>query len=210
MLLPVREEADLESPPEPFYTNSSECINNVLKVKVDCKCTELKKLNEMPITAVDHVSSTSHSVMTADIASLTDDPPELPSTAASSSAASVQRCLQPVSQPVQADMLSTKLASISDKLGLPTTVIDGIAKKAADILSTDGAIVQASGHSAEAKMVISRSGKRPHLVLPKRKSGGLTCDEDCPQYILVSKTMLAHCCCCKVQQTTGPIHCLIR
>ena len=41
MLLPVREEAGLGSPPEPFYTNSSECINNVLKVKVDHKCTEL-------------------------------------------------------------------------------------------------------------------------------------------------------------------------
>ena len=29
MLLPVREEAGLGSPPDPFYTNSSECINNV-------------------------------------------------------------------------------------------------------------------------------------------------------------------------------------
>lgn len=41
MLLPVREEAGLGSPPEPFYTNSSECINNVLKVKVNYKRTEL-------------------------------------------------------------------------------------------------------------------------------------------------------------------------
>ena len=40
-LLPVREEAGLGSPPEPFYTNSSECMNNVLKVKVDYKRTEL-------------------------------------------------------------------------------------------------------------------------------------------------------------------------
>ena len=41
MLLPVREEAGMGSPPEPFYTNSSECINNVLKVKVDYKRTQL-------------------------------------------------------------------------------------------------------------------------------------------------------------------------
>ena len=41
MLLPVREEAGLGSPPEPFYTNNSECINNVLKVKVDHKGSEL-------------------------------------------------------------------------------------------------------------------------------------------------------------------------
>ena len=41
MLLPVREEAGMGSPSEPFYTNSSECINNVLKVKVDYKRTQL-------------------------------------------------------------------------------------------------------------------------------------------------------------------------
>ena len=40
MLCPVRKEAGMGSPPEPFYTNSSECIN-VLKVKVDYKRTEL-------------------------------------------------------------------------------------------------------------------------------------------------------------------------
>ena len=37
-------------------------------------------------------------------------------------------------------------------------------------------------YSSEAKMVISRSGKRPHLILPKKKCGGLSCDDDCPQY----------------------------
>ena len=237
MLLPVREEAGLGSPPEPFYTNSSECINNVLKVKVDYKRTELtlfvdklhqlvqdqqrevekavigcgkyslqsqyielgvdqskwfsmskeqrkrhlKKLNEMPVTAIDYGPSTFHSLVTDDVASesLTDD---LLSAPASSSTETVQRCMHSVSQPAQATMLSTKLSSLSSKLGLPTTAIDGIAKKAAEILSTSGAIVQAPGHSAEAKMVISHSGKRPHLVLPKRKSGGLTCDADCPQY----------------------------
>ena len=30
-------------------------------------------------------------------------------------------------------------------------------------------------------MVISKSGKQPHLVLPK-KNGGMACDDDCPQY----------------------------
>lgn len=44
MLLPIREETGLESPPEALYTNSSECINNVLKVKVDYKRTELSVL----------------------------------------------------------------------------------------------------------------------------------------------------------------------
>ena len=33
MLLPVRAKTGLGSPPDHFYTNSSECVNNVLKVK---------------------------------------------------------------------------------------------------------------------------------------------------------------------------------
>ena len=41
MLLPIWEETGLGTPHEVFYTNSSECINNVLKVKVDYKHTEL-------------------------------------------------------------------------------------------------------------------------------------------------------------------------
>ena len=69
-------------------------------------------------------------------------------------------------------LLSSNLACLSGKLGLPTTAIDAIAKKAAEILSTDGVIVQAPGHSAEAKMVISHSGKCPHLVLPKERVWG--------------------------------------
>ena len=76
-------------------------------------------------------------------------------------------------------VLSTKLSSLSAKLGLPVAAIDGIAKNAAKILSREGS---APGFSNETKMVVSRSGKRPHLVQPKRKSGGLMCDEDCPQF----------------------------
>ncbi len=34
MLQYVREEAGMGSPPDPFYTNASECMNSVIKVKV--------------------------------------------------------------------------------------------------------------------------------------------------------------------------------
>ena len=53
-------------------------------------------------------------------------------------------------------------------------------KKAAEIQCTDRAIVHAPGHPALAQMVVSCTGKRPHLVLPKRKSGGMACDDDRP------------------------------
>jgi len=79
-------------------------------------------------------------------------------------------------------VLSAKLSVLSSKLGLPTAAIEGIAKKAADILQTEGAIVSAPGQPVAARMVVSHSGKRPHLVLPKKKSGGMSCDDDCPQY----------------------------
>ena len=43
MLRSVREEAGLGCPPDAFYTNASECINNVIKVKVKYKRSELPK-----------------------------------------------------------------------------------------------------------------------------------------------------------------------
>ena len=64
--------------------------------------------------------------------------------------------------------------SLSNRLGLPTEAIRGIVNKPADILQEDGAITNAPGHPGSAKMVISHSGKWPHLVLPKRKSGGIS------------------------------------
>ena len=255
MLLPIREEAGLGSPPEAFYTNSSECINNVLKVKVDYKRTELtvfvdklhqlvedqqrevekamvgsgkyylqpsyehlsvlqsrwfamtkeqrkrclKKFNEMTVIEVSDCPNTSHSDSAVKIT-----PGDEPSTQLSAlKTSSVSRCLStdfefgihsshqitsdtnipaPTSSQSICNLLSSKLSVRSSKLGLPSAAIDGISKKAAEILCTDGAIVHAPGHPADAQMVVSRTGKRPHLVLPKRKSGGMACDDDCPQY----------------------------
>ena len=51
MIRSVREEAELGCPPDVFYTNASECINNVIKVKVQYKRSELphfiKKMYEL-------------------------------------------------------------------------------------------------------------------------------------------------------------------
>ncbi len=41
MLRSTREEAGLGSPPEEFFINASECKNNVVKVKVGYKRSEL-------------------------------------------------------------------------------------------------------------------------------------------------------------------------
>lgn len=220
MLRPVREQAGLGSPPEPFYTNASECINNVIKVKVNYRRNELsrfveklcelieeqqqevekavvgcgkyylecssfevpqekwfglsqeqrrqllKKFNDAPITSsLAESSASSNKPHPAE--------PSLPGSSQSTSSTSTVLISQ---------QLSAKLSPLSGKLGLPLLAVEGIAKKAAEILQTDGAIVNAPGQPSSAKMVISRAGKRPHLVLPKKKSGGMSCDEDCPQY----------------------------
>lgn len=272
MLLPVCEQAGLGSPPDPFYNNASECINNVIKVKVDYKKNELpvfiskvldlieeqqqeaekavlgngkyvlrcsslevpqqkwytmsremrkqhlKRFNNASITCLYEKSlkalksssaeMTTHSqessngaeqyVSTNEKEKYTASPSALSisiletKSSTSSKQSSKEASLSPTLpgpssssisvQPDTSVLLYEKLAPLSSRLGLPTEAIRGIANKAIDILKEDGAIANAPGHPNNAKMVISRSGKRPHLVLPKKKSGGLSCDDDCPQY----------------------------
>ena len=77
--------------------------------------------------------------------------------------------------------LSADLSCLSSCLNIPLAAIQAIGKKATELLATDSAIVPALGHPADSCMVLSRSGKRPHLVTPK-KNGGFSCDEECQQY----------------------------
>ena len=46
MLLPLREAAGLGSPPSPFYTNTSESLNNMLHSKVQFKKSQWQQFNE--------------------------------------------------------------------------------------------------------------------------------------------------------------------
>lgn len=78
--------------------------------------------------------------------------------------------------------LVEKVAPLTSKLGLPPQAIKRIAEKASELIATDGAIVNAPGYSVEAKMVKSHSGRRLHLVTPKKKGAGFVCDDECPQY----------------------------
>ena len=64
---------------------------------------------------------------------------------------------------------------------VPLNCLEGIWSKAAERLSTPDAIVPAPGVGIGAKFVLSYSGKRPHLVMPK-KSGCFACDHDCPNW----------------------------
>jgi len=63
----------------------------------------------------------------------------------------------------------------------PTAVLEGIWKKAAELLSDPHKLVPAPGCSPLARMVASKTSKRPHLVTPG-KDGRFACDSDMSQF----------------------------
>lgn len=67
-------------------------------------------------------------------------------------------------------------------MNVPIACIEAIWHKAAELLQTDSAMVPAPGQSPDARMVLSYSGKQPHLVVPSKKGGGFDCDTNCPSW----------------------------
>lgn len=63
----------------------------------------------------------------------------------------------------------------------PLVVLQGIWKKATDLINDPLKISPAPGCSPHARMVESKTGKRPHLVT-SGKSGKFMCDSDCPNF----------------------------
>jgi hypothetical protein len=55
-------------------------------------------------------------------------------------------------------------------------------KKASELIAQPGAISAAPGYGQECKMVMSKTGKRPHLVTSSKANGRFFCDADCPNY----------------------------
>ena len=74
--------------------------------------------------------------------------------------------------------LSVDVKSVSEVVTIPLPCLEGIWKKATDLLNTPRSISPAPGHPNEARMVMSLTGHRPHLVLPC-KGSQFKCDSDC-------------------------------
>ncbi len=145
----------------PQYRHLEVSESKWFKMTREQRARHLKKVNDIPVSNVmkdDHIAYISEA--------------SAPSCSGTSE-----------NQPTECtpSSLSKELVQLSPHLGLPVAAVEAIARKASEILNEDGAIVPAPGHDSNARMVISRSGKRPHLVVPK-KNGGMACDEDCPQY----------------------------
>ena len=77
--------------------------------------------------------------------------------------------------------LSVDMTSVAAEVTIPQPCLQGIWKKAEELLNSPGSITAAPGNSEEARMVLSRSGQRPHLVVPC-KGGKYKCDPNCANF----------------------------
>ena len=77
--------------------------------------------------------------------------------------------------------MSTLPVEVAAGLNVPITCVEGIWNKAVKLLQEENAIVPAPGQSPEARMVLSYTGKTPHMVTPT-KGGGFSCDSNCPNW----------------------------
>ena len=80
--------------------------------------------------------------------------------------------------PVNSHMLSVDVNTVAANVSVPLDSLKGIWQKAEELLQSPEGMSSAPGHPEQARMVLSRSGKRPHLVLPC-KGGRFKCDADC-------------------------------
>ena len=69
----------------------------------------------------------------------------------------------------------------SEQVNIPLNCLEGVWAKASELVNTSNAIVPAPGQDPEARMVLSYSGKLPHMVTPT-KGGGFSCDSNCPNW----------------------------
>ena len=207
MMKPVREEAGLGSPPEPFTTNASETVNSIIKSHVSYKPSQLMELTEKLREAIDeqereveravigrgkfrfkeeyqhlqvaetrwfkmkpeqrqaHLRKVATASVNTSTSDISDDVTE------TGGDSSLTKDVSPLS-------LSLDVSSVSEGIAVPLPCLQGIWNKATELLNTPRAVTSAPGHPEEAKMVMSSSGQRPHLVLPC-KGSRFKCDSDC-------------------------------
>ena len=69
---------------------------------------------------------------------------------------------------ISTSTLSVDVSIAATLVNIPITCLEGIWVKAKRLMETDGAIAPALGQPSEARMVLSYSGKTPHMVTPKK------------------------------------------
>lgn len=77
--------------------------------------------------------------------------------------------------------LSVDVKSFAAGVSIPLASLEGIWKKAGELLSSADNMTLAPGYNSEARMVRSFTNARPHLVTPG-KAGRFMCDSECANY----------------------------
>ena len=198
MLKPVREKPGLGSPPLQFLTNTSECVNAILKQKVEYERSELpvfiQKLKEL----VSHQKKEfERAVINQGNFRLRDRykfmiiPQERwYKMSEDARKAQLQKFQQMsviedvlqepcTSTSTVLPTLSVDYISVASNCTLPKSLIQNIWDKVSRLVNTKEAMAPAPGHPAEARTVESTSKTGFHLVIPG-PSGKFTCD--CANY----------------------------
>ena len=182
MIKNIREEACLGVPPEPFTTNASETINSVIKSHVEYKKSQLTEF----IAKLRQYLEVGRAVIGRGKYKFKEEYAHLEVEESKWFKMDKQQC-EVYLQRVTSQSVSKSSPALLAGSSLPIdaeTVAETVSiplswKKAEELVfSSQESISSAPGHPTECKMVASRSGKRPHLVVPG-KGGQYKCDEDC-------------------------------
>ena len=203
MLKSVREEAGLGCPPDQFTTNSSEAVNSVIKKHMNFKSHQLVDFVQHMKEVVDEqdreveravigrgkyrfrqkyrylqIAESSWFKMSEKQreghmkkVSATKVLPQSEHSADEGSSAT--QSTSSLGRPVSVDV-----NVVAAKVSVHLDCLKGIWKKAEELLQSPTSMSPAPGQPESARMVISRGGKRPHLVVPS-KGGRFKCDSDC-------------------------------
>ena len=206
MIKSIREEACLGIPPEPFTTNASETINSVIKVHVSYKPSQLMEfVGKLKELIDEQEREVERAVIRRGKYRLKEEYAFLEVNESDwfkmtqeqrrahlkkvSQAAVKPKVIAKAPDPNASTSGHTPLAlaadveAVSASVGIPLSVLKGIWDKAQELLVTTNSICSAPGYPADAKMVESGSGKRPHLVVAC-KGGQFKCDDECLNFKL--------------------------
>ena len=198
MLRSLHEDAGLSVPPSAFSTNASESVNAMLKRKVDYKKNELpifiqhlkelideqqREIERAVIRRGKYEFKEEYKFLEVGEAKcfqMTKQQRETHMkkvTTTSLKGYELNDCAE--SKPSSLSITAEECHSGDHKV--PLASIQGVWKKAEELLAQPNAIITAPGFDTSAKMVASRSGKRPHLVKCE-KGDRVSCDNDCPNW----------------------------
>lgn len=192
MIKNVREEAGLGVPPDPFSTNASETVNSIIKAHTLYKSSQLMELVGKLKEVIDEqereveravigrgkyeFKEEYSNLKVSEVKWFRMSKEEREAHLRKVSREQLSSKNSPLSCPTP---LPIDFETVAASVTIPLPVLRGIWQKAEGLLSLPENISLAPGHPAKARMVVSHSGKRPHLVVPAGKSGQFKCDVEC-------------------------------